>query len=161
MAGDDVLYKTRGGLGYVQFCSTCHQVDGRGVDNFFPPLANNSSVQSKDPTSVIHVVLSGWKSAETEQAKRAFGMPNFRALSDQELAEIVSFVRTQWGNQGDPVTADAVKEVRGEIALAPLEPSKFVVPRYAAMLASPECRPVDLRHAADGGNQGHAAGQCR
>lgn len=137
VAKDSDLYKTRGGLGYVQFCSTCHQVDGRGLDKFFPPLANNSSVQSKDPTSVIHVVLSGWKSAETEQAKRAFFMPNYSNLSDQELAEIISFVRAQWGNQGDPVSAGEIRKMRDEIALKPAEPSKFVVPRYADMLASP------------------------
>lgn len=136
-APDNELYKTRGGLGYVQFCSTCHQVDGRGVDNLFPPLADNSSVQSKDPTSVIHVVLSGWKSAETEQSKRAFSMPNYSNLSDQEIAEIVSFVRTKWGNQGDPVSADEIRKVRKEIALQPAEPSKFAVPRFTAMLSSP------------------------
>jgi thiosulfate dehydrogenase len=131
------LYKTRGGLGYVQFCSTCHQNDGRGMDKFFPPLADNSSVQSRNPASVIHVVLSGWKSAETEQAKRAFDMPSYNSLSDQELAEIVTFVRSQWGNQGDPVTAEEIKKVRDEIGIKPAEPSKFAVPRFAAMLSSP------------------------
>lgn len=134
---EDELYKTRGGLGYVQFCATCHQNDGRGMDKYFPPLADNSSVQSRDPTSVIHVVLSGWKSAETAAAKRAFFMPGYNKLTDQELAEIVSFVRTQWGNQGIVVTADDVRKVRAAIGIKPAEPSKFEVPRYAAMLSSP------------------------
>ena len=137
VVAENDLYKTRGGLGYVQFCSTCHQMDGRGIDKLFPPLANNSSVQSSDPTSVIHVVLSGWKTAETEQAKRGFFMPNYRGLSDQEIAEIVSFVRSQWGNRGEHVTAEQVSKVREEIALKPSEPSKFVVPRYADMLDKP------------------------
>lgn len=131
------LYKTRGGLGYVQFCSTCHQTDGRGVDTFFPPLANNSSVQSEDPTSVIHVVLSGWKSAETEQAKRAFFMPGYNQLTDQELAEIVSFVRTQWGNHGAPVTAKEVRKVREAVGIKAAEPSNFEVLRFAGMLSNP------------------------
>ena len=131
------LYKTRGGLGYVQFCSTCHQDDGRGMDKLFPPLANNSSVQSRNPASVIHVVLSGWKSAETEQAKRAFDMPGYSSLSDQELAEIITFVRSQWGNQGEAVSAEDIKKVRDEIGIKPAEPSRFAVPRYAAMLSSP------------------------
>ncbi len=131
------LYKTRGGLGYVQFCSTCHQLDGRGMDKLFPPLADNSSVQSKDPTSVIHVVLSGWMSPETQSAKRAFGMPNYSSLTDKELAEIVTFVRTKWGNQGNPVTADEIKKVRSSIELKPEAPSKFAVPRFASMLDSP------------------------
>ncbi len=137
LAQTDDLYKTRGGLGYVQFCSTCHQLDGRGMDKLFPPLANNSSVQSKDPTSVIHVVLSGWMSPETKLAKRAFGMPNYSSLTDKELAEIISFVRTKWGNQGSLVTADEIKKVRNTIELKPVEPGKFTAPRFASMLDSP------------------------
>jgi len=136
MVLDSDLYKTRGGLGYVQFCATCHQNDGRGLNKFFPPLANNSSVQSLDPTSVIHVVLSGWASAETQGTKRAFYMPSYNNLNDQELAEIVTFVRTQWGNQGIPVAAEEVRKVRNEIGIKPDEPSKFTVPRYAEMLAN-------------------------
>ncbi|MHB1677452.1 MAG: c-type cytochrome [Sulfuriferula sp.] len=131
------LYKTSGGLGYTQFCSTCHQLDGHGVTDIFPPLAKNSSVQSKDPASVIHVVLSGWKSAVTQHSPRSFGMPNFSSLSDQELAEIVTFVRTKWGNQGDPVSADQVEKIRAEIKLKPVQPSAFATPRFAAMLNSP------------------------
>lgn len=133
---EDQLYKTRGGLGYVQFCATCHQNDGRGMDKLFPPLANNSSVQSHDPTSVIHVVLSGWASAATQDAKRSSYMPSYNNLNDQELAEIVTFVRTQWGNRGNPVSAEEVKKVRDEIGIKPAEPSKFAAPRYAAMLSS-------------------------
>ncbi len=137
LAKDDELYKTRGGLGYVQFCSTCHQMDGRGIQKIFPPLADNSSVQSKDPTSVIHVVLSGWMSPETQSAKRAFGMPSYRSLNDKELAEIVTFVRTKWGNQGEPVTAEQIKKVRDGIELKPVEPSKFALPLFADMLSKP------------------------
>lgn len=134
------LYSTRGGLGYTQFCSTCHQMDGRGAGTLFPPLAKNSSVQSADPSSVIHVVLSGWKSAVTQHSPRAFGMPDFSSLSDQELAEIVTFVRTKWGNQGDPVSAEQVKKIRDEIAPKPTPPTAFATPRFAAMLNSPHAQ---------------------
>ena len=131
------LYKTRGGLGYVQFCSTCHQYDGRGVEKFFPPLANNSSVQSNDPTSVIHVVLSGWKSPETAGARHAFYMPGYSRLGDQELAEIISFVRAQWGNRGLPVTAADVKKVRDAVSARVEDMSKSALPRFADFLAQP------------------------
>ena len=132
----DALYKTRGGLGYVQFCSTCHHLDGQGVANIFPPLANNVSVLSKDPASVIHVVLSGWKSAQTQSSPRSFGMPNYSSFSNDELAEIVTFVRTKWGNQGEPVHAGQIQQIRDEIKLKPAAPTQFVVPRFAAMLTS-------------------------
>lgn len=129
----DTLYRTRGGLGYLQFCSTCHRRDGRGVGDIFPTLAQNTSVQAKDPTSVIRIVLAGWESAVTQNHPRAFGMPGYHSLEDDEIAEIVSFVRTQWGNQGTPVDAAQVKKIRDELALRPVE-SAFRTPRYAAML---------------------------
>jgi thiosulfate dehydrogenase len=129
------LYKTRGGLGYVQFCSTCHQYDGMGMEKFFPPLANNSSVQSKDPLSIIHVLLTGWRAPKTEHSKHAFFMPSYSRLSDQELAEIITFVRTQWGNQGATVSASDVKKVRDDLGLKPDEPMKAPLPRFADMLS--------------------------
>ncbi len=131
-----VLYGTRGGLGYVQFCSACHRLDGRGVVDLFPTLADNPSVQSRDSSSVIHVVLSGWKSAETQRYPRSFGMPNFSSLSDQELAEIVTFVRSSWGNQGAVVGPDQIRNIRDQINLKPAEPGGFATPRFAAMLES-------------------------
>jgi thiosulfate dehydrogenase len=132
------LYKTRGGLGYVQFCSGCHRLDGGGVADLFPPLAENSSVQAEDPSSAIHVVLSGWKSAETERFPRGFWMPRFSSLTDQELAEILTFVRANWGNRGTPVTSEQISKLRGAIVLKAEEPSAFVTPRFADILQSPQ-----------------------
>ncbi len=131
------LYRTRGGLGYVQFCSTCHQTDGRGVQHFFPPLAGNVSLQANDPSSFIHVLLTGSMSAQTASTPKKFGMPSYASLSDQELSEIMTFVRTRWGNQGAPVTAEQVHKLREALELKPEAPGRFVVPRYADMLNQP------------------------
>ncbi|MGF6114620.1 cytochrome c [Janthinobacterium lividum] len=108
---------TPDGLGYLQFCATCHRRDGRGVDNIFPPLAQNDSVQSKDATSVIHIALTGWQSAVTQHSPRSFGMPSYDRLSDTELAEILTFVPGKWGNQGAPVTPAQIAKVRKELKL--------------------------------------------
>lgn len=134
LASDNALYNTRGGLGYVQFCATCHRRDGRGVDNVFPTLAQNGSVQAKDPTTVIHLALSGWQSAVTQSSPRSFGMPSYATLSDTELAEILTFVRTQWGNRGEPVSARQVARVRAELKLEKLAGSDTRTPRFAALL---------------------------
>lgn len=138
-AGDS-LYKTPGGLGYVQFCATCHKKDGRGVAGIFPPLAGNVSLLAKDPTSVIHVTLSGWLSAATKDNPRIVGMPEFGSLTDEELAQILTFMRTAWGNQGEAITSKEVKKLRGEIQLKPAGPSEFVTPRFAGMLQSPNAQ---------------------
>ena len=128
------LYKTAGGLGYDQFCSTCHRKDGLGVTGLFPPLAGNRSILSEDPTSAIHVTLSGWKSAATKGQPRVVGMPEFGNLTDEELADIITFMRTTWGNQASHVTASQVKAVRDQIGLQAQETTKFSTPRFANML---------------------------
>ncbi|MFZ4873844.1 c-type cytochrome [Janthinobacterium sp. Mn2066] len=132
-ATEAALYTTRGGLGYTQFCATCHRRDGRGVDNIFPPLAQNHSVQSTDPTSLIHIALTGWQSAVTQHSPRSFGMPAYDSLSNGELAEILTFVRGSWGNKGVAVTASQVAKVRKELKLTPT-PSDFSTPRFAALM---------------------------
>ena len=133
----ETLYTTRGGLAYDQFCSSCHQRDGRGAPGVVPPLAGNASVLSEDPTSVIHVVLTGWTEAATQHSKHAFSMPDYGRLTDAELAEILTFVRTSWGNAGAAITASQIKDQRDALYLAPTAPSKFTVSRFADMLAAP------------------------
>ena len=140
------LYGTSGGLGYVQFCSTCHGTDGRGVSDLFPPLAGNSSIQSQDPASVIHVLLSGWVSAKTVQYPRAFDMPGFRALTDGELADIATFIRSSWGNRAEPIRVGDVKAMRKKLDVLLGEQPKddFEVPRFAAMLDRPNAKQLIL-----------------
>ena len=129
------------GLGrYLQFCATCHRRDGRGVENIFPTLAQNYSVQSKDPTTVIHIALTGWQTAVTQHSPRSFGMPAYDQLSNTELAEILSFVRSKWGNQGAPVTPAQVAKVRKELQLKGAPATDFETPRYAALKADPNAK---------------------
>ena len=89
------LFSSRGGLGYTQFCSDCHRPDGGGVPGMFPPLAGNPSIASSDPTSLLHITLTGWETAQTATHSRVYTMPGFARLSDQEIAEILSFVRSR------------------------------------------------------------------
>ncbi len=131
------LYTTRGGLGYNQFCSACHQRDGRGAPGVFPPLAGNASVLSHDPTSVTHLALTGWTEAATRFSKHAFSMPEYSSLTDAELAEILTFVRTNWGNKGGAVTAAQIKEQRDALSAVSTAPAKFTMARFAEMLAAP------------------------
>lgn len=130
------LYTTRGGLGYTQFCVDCHRPDGAGVKNMFPPLGGNPSVASADPTTLLHIMLTGWKTAETTAHPRVYTMPGFARLADQEIAEILSFVRKSWSNQSAPVTAEQVKKMRAELNPKTIDSSKFDTPRLADMLAT-------------------------
>lgn len=130
------LFTTGGGLGYAQFCSDCHRQDGRGVDRIFPALAESLSVASSDPATLLHITLTGWKTAKTQAHPRVYTMPGFSRLSDRELAEILSFVREAWGQGAKPVAASQVKKYRA--LLDPkVEATPFETPRLAAMLKEP------------------------
>lgn len=135
------LFSSRGGLGYTQFCADCHRPDGGGVNAMFPPLAGNPSVASADPASLLHITLTGWKTAETLTHPRVYTMPGFARLSDQEIAEILSFVRASWGNSGSAISAAQAKQMRGQ--LKPVtDSSTFETPRLADMLVAPNAQQV-------------------
>lgn len=131
------LFASRGGLGYLQFCSTCHRRDGGGVAGVFPALAGNPTVAAGDATTVLHVTLTGWRTARTAATPRVYTMPGFARLSDGEVAEILSFVRASWGGRAAPVTTGDVGRMRARLAPR-LADASFDPPRLADMLASPD-----------------------
>jgi len=130
------LFTTRGGLAYVQFCVDCHREDGAGVTSVFPALKQNPTIPATDPATLLHIALTGWKTAETAAHPRVYTMPAFARLSDQELAEILSFVRSSWDNQAEPIAASEVKKMRAQLDPKTTDSSKFETPRLADMLAS-------------------------
>ena len=108
--GDD---SKRGAAVYIDNCAACHRTDGHGYTRVFPALAGNPVLQSDDPTSLIHIVLKGGTLPATHTAPSTFTMPAFDwRLSDQEVADVVNFIRTSWGNQAGEVKAGDVKAIR-------------------------------------------------
>jgi thiosulfate dehydrogenase len=131
------LYLSRGGLGYVQFCATCHRSDGNGVQGLFPPLAGNPTLQSDEPASLIHIMLTGWRAARTHAQPKAMSMPAFSVLSDGEIAEILNFARTSWGGrQQADISERQVARLRAELGAQPANTAgpRFEAPRLADML---------------------------
>lgn len=130
-------WTTRGGLGYAQFCSDCHRADGGGVKGVFPTLAGNPTVAAKDPSTLVHITLTGWKTAATAAHPRVWTMPSFARLGDDEIAEILTFVRESWGAGAGPVDVADVKAARA--GLDPkIDISKFETPRLANILKEPD-----------------------
>ncbi|MEX3953245.1 c-type cytochrome [Paraburkholderia sp. EG287B] len=109
----------RGAAVYRDNCMACHRSDGRGYTRVFPALGGNPVVQGKDPTSLIHVLLAGSALEGTQSAPSSFTMPPFGwRLSDQEVADVSTFVRASWGNTGAPVSAADVAKVRKTITVS-------------------------------------------
>lgn len=85
-------------------CSACHQTSGKGVKGAFPALAGDPFVQG-DPAALTATVLAG----------RA-GMPAFKDdLNDADLASVLTYIRTSWGNKGAPVTPASVAAARAKL----------------------------------------------
>ena len=98
---------------YAAQCATCHGADGRGKPPDYPPLAGNQSIQMVSAVNPIRMVLNGGYPPGTEGNPMPYGMPPFaQSLSDDEVAAVVTFIRSSWGNRGEAVTAAQANELR-------------------------------------------------
>ena len=106
-----------GGAIYRDQCSACHGIDGKGVPNLFPSVANSSMVKSNDPTTAIRMVLRGARSVGTNDEPTAPGMPSYGwQLDDGQVAAVLNYIRNSWGGGAPAVDAKDVKRVRSDTA---------------------------------------------
>jgi mono/diheme cytochrome c family protein len=105
---------------YAANCAACHMPTGTGFSGMFPALAGNPVVNSQNPVSLIHIILSGSTMPPTQGAPMAAVMPGFASrLSDREIADVVTYIRSSWGNKGGPVDASQVRSLRGALKAPP------------------------------------------
>jgi alcohol dehydrogenase (quinone), cytochrome c subunit len=106
----------RGAELYVDNCAVCHRTDGAGSRQALPGIAGNSSVLSENPNSLIRLVLAGGSLPGTAQAPSTLGMPGFGwRLSNAEVAQLLTFIRSSWGNHASSVSAGDVGKVRAAL----------------------------------------------
>ncbi|WP_416772680.1 c-type cytochrome [Pseudomonas sp. RHF3.3-3] len=99
---------------YVTRCASCHGLDGKGQPDSMPPLAGATSALAGESASAINITLNGSQRVVAAGVPDAYRMPAFREqLSDQQIAEVLTFVRSTWGNQAGAVDAQAVGKLRG------------------------------------------------
>lgn len=97
---------------YETNCASCHMANGEGVAGTFPPLAGSERVNGP-AAEHIKVVLNGLSGPITVKGETYNGfMTPFMHLSDEEIANIVTYERTAWGNTGGAVTAEQVRALR-------------------------------------------------
>jgi mono/diheme cytochrome c family protein len=97
---------------YGAKCAACHQATGLGVAGVFPPLADSEWVLGDDKR-LINILLHGVNGAMVVKGVEYKGaMPAWKSMSDEELAAVMTYIRTDWGNQAPAITALAVKAQR-------------------------------------------------
>ncbi|MEO5961009.1 MAG: c-type cytochrome, partial [Opitutaceae bacterium] len=116
-AGADLAgQQERGRATYAIYCASCHQPGGEGVKGVFPPLAGSDYLMANLDRSV-RIALQGTSGEITVNGVTYNGaMPPPLGLDDEKTADLLTFVRTAWGNNGEPVTPKKVGHVRAKIA---------------------------------------------
>jgi cytochrome c oxidase cbb3-type subunit 2 len=94
-------------------CAVCHQASGEGLPGAFPPLKANAAANDADPTLHIHTVLFGAHGLIVGGVAYTSAMPPFGTqLNDQQVADLLDYERSAWGNHGRPVSRQEVAAVR-------------------------------------------------
>lgn len=98
---------------YRQRCASCHGEQGQGAAGAYPALAGNRAVQMASAANMVQLVVHGGFLPSTAGNPRPYGMPPFGAVLDEaEIASVVSYVRSAWGNAAPPVSALEVLRLR-------------------------------------------------
>lgn len=107
----------RGQTVYMQVCFACHQPTGLGLPGMFPPLASSDWVAAKKPDRIIRMVLHGFTGPITLNGKpfaspAPLMPPQGAALSDTQIADVLTYVRSSFGNKAGAVTPAEVAAIR-------------------------------------------------
>ena len=105
---------------YMQTCFVCHQPDGSGLPTQIPPLARSDFLAGLPKEDYIRGVLMGRSGQITVNGKNYTGtMVPMNYLTDEQIANVLTYVRNSFGNNGDAVSIDEVKRVRQQVVPPP------------------------------------------
>ncbi len=101
---------------YTANCQSCHQENGEGLAGAFPPLKGSPVVNGDDLNLYVSIIMNGYDARPEYGAMAAVGTNmNF---TENEVAAIINYERSSWGNKGKPVTADEIKKIMDFVKLS-------------------------------------------
>lgn len=98
---------------YAKTCVACHQANGQGIPNAFPPLAK-SDYLNQDTNRAIKAVMNGLHGPITVNGKKFNAAMPTQNLKDDQIADVLTYVYSSWGNNNTKVTVAMVKALRGK-----------------------------------------------
>jgi mono/diheme cytochrome c family protein len=125
--------RDRGKKIFAANCQTCHQANGLGVPGQYPPLAGSefSTGGSRRPAMIVLKGLQGPVTVKGQKFGSAVMQPWDKTLTDQKIADVLTYERSEWGNNASAVTAEQIAALRKELANHPdsfTEPDLLAVP---------------------------------
>ncbi len=111
-AAGESEFLDKGKLVFMQSCVTCHQVNGKGLPNAFPPLVGSKWLD--DDERAIKIVLYGLQGEITLDGLKYNSLmaPLGALFTDEQIADVITYVRNEWGNSGAKVKVEQVEKVR-------------------------------------------------
>src|SRR5947208_14680054 len=111
----------RGKKIFAANCQTCHQASGLGVAGQYPPLAGSEFTTggSRRPAMIVLKGLQGPVKVKGQQYGSAVMQPWDKTLTDQKIADVMTYERNDWDNSASPVTAEQIAALRKELANHP------------------------------------------
>jgi mono/diheme cytochrome c family protein len=130
--------RDRGKKIFAAYCQTCHQANGLGVAGQYPPLAGSEFTTggSRRPGMIVLKGLQGPVTVKGQKFGSAVMQPWDKTLTDQKIADVLTYERSEWGNSASPVTAEQIAALRKELATHPdsfTEPDLMGVPAEAEL----------------------------
>ena len=109
--------RAKGQVVYNTACMACHQPSGMGVAGQFPPLAGSEWVLAEGAQRLIRIVLNGLIGPIDVKGQQYNGnMVAWKdVLSDEQIADVLTYIRAEWGNKAPVVTAEQVKAIRVQV----------------------------------------------
>jgi len=131
--------RDRGKKIFAANCQTCHQANGLGVPGQYPPLAGSEFTTggSKRPAMIVLKGLQGPVTVKGQKFGSAVMQPWDKTLTDQKIADVLTYERSEWGNSASPVTAEQIAALRKELANHPdsyIESDVLAIPADAELL---------------------------
>ncbi len=113
--------RDRGKKIFAANCQTCHQANGLGIAGQYPPLAGSEFTTggSRRPAMIVLKGLTGPVKVKGQQFGTAVMQPWDKTLTDQKIADVLTYERSEWGNSASPVTAEQIAALRKELASHP------------------------------------------
>jgi mono/diheme cytochrome c family protein len=129
--------RDRGKKIFAANCQTCHQANGLGVAGQYPPLAGSEFTTggSRRPAMIVLKGLQGPVTVKGQKYGSAVMQPWDKTLTDQKIADVLTYERSEWGNNASPVTAEQIAALRKELAS---HPDSFTEPDLEAVPADAE-----------------------
>jgi mono/diheme cytochrome c family protein len=99
-------------------CATCHQANGQGVPGQYPPLVGSEYVinGTRRPAMIVLKGLEGPLTVKGSHFGTAVMQPWDKTLTDAKIADVLTYIRSDWGNNASPVTAEQIAALRKELA---------------------------------------------